>query len=713
VLAEFQYVDSSFAAGGKQTAFRVTYRDSYGNLAEGPTTVAASGTTELGTSTASITLTKSATALYYTAEATAFTVPGAYNLAIAGISQYSGQRAFTVTGLSAYYASVSTLPQTATAGAQLSAFTIRLTDRLSNPITGNIGTVALRHSRGYYHALPTQAQANGQYSVSGMQLTTVGTYTISVGGIVAENITGNRVITVEQAPVASAAFQYVDSSFNVGGKQTAFRVTYRDAFGNLLDGPESVTAVSGSSTSTIALTKISLGVYTAAVTAFTVPGAYTLSIAGISQYTGQRTFTVNSIAASIALVTGVSSALTAGTPLGAFTIRLTDSQNNPVSGSIGVVTLRHERGFTHTLLTQAQANGVYSVQGVPVTTVGTYTVNIAGIAAANITGNRSVLIAPASVASAAFQYVDTSITAGGKQVAFRVTYRDAFGNLVSGPENVTASNGSSTASIALTSVSNGVYTAVSTPFTIAGNYSLTIAGVTSEGTRTFTVLPHVAATVEIRGVQASITKNAQQSSITLAIADRYGNPTDRASILRFTRTTTNPASTGTITLTRTALGVMSAEATAFSVVGSYRLSVDGISASALLGTTTFTVTTAATTASSFKRADTQLTTTQHNTETSVGASEEVVAGVMPLSVVSYPNPAVSEMELAVRLPREERVSITLRDNLGRVVAVVAETILKAGENRLQYNLSTIPSGSYSCMVQTMSGTTAARIMVVR
>lgn len=911
VLAEFQYVDSSFVAGSKQTTFRVTYRDSYGNLADGPTTVAASGTTELGTSTASITLTKHATALYYTAEATAFTVPGAYNLAIAGISQYSGQRAFSVTGLSAYYASVSTLPQTATAGAQLSAFTIRLTDRLNNPITGNIGTVALRQSRGFYHALSTQAQANGLYSVSGMQLTTIGTYTISIGGIATENITGNRVITVEQAPVASAAFQYVDSSFNAGGKQVAFRVTYRDAFGNLLDGPESVTAVSGSSTSTIALTKISVGVYTAAITTFTVPGAYTLSIAGISQYTGQRTFTVNSIAASNALVTGVSPALTAGTQLGTFTIRLTDSQNNPVSGNIGAVTLRHERGFTHTLLTQAQANGVYSVQGVPVTTVGTYTVNVGGIVAANITGNRavvvsaaplaaatfqyvdtllaagskqtafrvtyrdsfgnlvngpgsvtasnggtstasvtltqtslgvytaeqlaftlvgnytltiagvsqyagarsfsvtplaasnaevngvqaaltagaqqstitirisdrygnristnigtvsirhergfmhvlptqnngegvymtttpvqlttvgtytvniagitalnvtgnrSVLITPASVSSAVFQSVDTSITAGGKQVAFRVTYRDGYGNLVEGPTTVTASNGSSTASITLTSVSNGVYTAVSTPFTIAGNYSLTIAGVTLEGTRTFTVLPNGVATVEIRGVQASINKDAQQSGITLAIADRYGNPTDRASILRFTRTTTNPASTGTITLTRTALGVMTAEATAFSVVGAYRLSVDGISASALLGTTTFTVTTAATTASSFKGIEAQLTTAQHNTETSVGASEEVVAGVMPLSVATYPNPAVSEMELVVRLPREERVSITLRDNLGRLVGVVAETILKAGENRLQYNLSTIPSGAYSCMVQTMSGTTAARIMVVR
>jgi len=895
VLAEFQYVDSSFAAGSKQTTFRVTYRDSYGNLADGPTTVAASGTTELGTSTASITLTKISAGVY-TAQATAFTVPGAYNLAIAGISQYSGQRAFSVTGLSAYYASVSTLPQTATAGVQLSAFTIRLTDRLNNPITGNIGTVALRQSRGFYHALSTQAQANGLYSVSGMQLTTIGTYTISIGGIATENITGNRVITVEQAPVASAAFQYVDSSFNAGGKQVAFRVTYRDAFGNLLDGPESVTAVSGSSTSTIALTKISLGVYTAAITTFTVPGAYTLSVAGISQYTGQRTFTVNSIAASNALVTGVPPALTAGTQLGTFAIRLTDSQNNPVSGNIGAVTLRHERGFTHTLLTQAQANGVYSVQGVPVTTVGTYTVNVGGIVAANITGNRavvvsaaplavatfqyvdtllaagskqtafrvtyrdsfgnlvngpvsvtasnggtstatvtlaqtslgvytaeqtaftlfgnytlaiagvsqyagarsfsvtplaasnaevsgvqaaltagaqqgtitirisdrygnristnigtvsirhergfmhvlptqnngegvymtttpvqlttvgtytvniagitalnvtgnrSVLITPASVASAVFQSVDTSITAGGKQVAFRVTYRDGYGNLVEGPTTVTASNGSSTASIALTSVSNGVYTAVSTPFTIAGNYTLTIAGVTSEGTRTFTVLPNGVATVEIRGVQASINKDAQQSGITLAIADRYGNPTDRASILRFTRTTTNPASTGTITLTRTALGVMTAEATAFSVVGTYRLSVDGISASALLGTTTFTVTTAATTASSFKGADAQLTTTQHNTETSVGASEEVVAGVMPLSVALFPNPASESVTLTGSGFAEGRlVSVTLVNALGQTVMTLTQQPI-GGNLQANVDVRQVPSGAYTAVL---------------
>jgi hypothetical protein len=457
-------------------------------------------------------------------------------------------------------------------------------------------------------------------------------------------------------------------------------------------------------------------VYTAEQLAFTLVGNYTLAIAGVSQYAGARSFSVTPLAASNAEVSGVQAALTAGAQQGTITIRISDRYGNRISTNIGTVSIRHERGFMHVLPTQNNGEGVYmTTTPVQLTTVGTYMVNIAGITALNVTGNRSVLITPASVSSAAFQSVDTSITAGGKQTTFRVTYRDGYGNLVEGPTTVTASNGgSSTASITLTSISNGVYTAVSTPFTIAGNYSLTIAGVTSEGTRSFTVLPSGAATVEIRGVQASITKNAQQSGITLAIADRFGNPTDRTSVLRFTRTTTNPASTGTVTLTRTALGTMSAEATAFSVVGVYRLSVDGISASALLGTTTFTVTTSATVASSsFKRTEGELNSAQSITGTSAGASEEAVAGVTPLSVVSYPNPAVSEMELVIRLPREERVSITLRDNLGRVVAVVAETILKAGENRLQYNLSTIPSGAYSCMVQTMSGTVAARVMIIR
>jgi hypothetical protein len=89
------------------------------------------------------------------------------------------------------------------------------------------------------------------------------------------------------------------------------------------------------------------------------------------------------------------------------------------------------------------------------------------------------------------------------------------------------------------------------------------------------------------------------------------------------------------------------------------------------------------------------------------------ANEMFLSVFSYPNPVVSDMELIVRLPRDEYVRVTLVDNLGHMMAVIAETMLRAGENRLQYNLSTIPSGSYSCLVKTMSGTITSRIMVTR
>jgi hypothetical protein len=712
--AAFLYVDSSFNVGGKQTAFRVTYRDAFGNLLNGPDSVrAVSGN---ASSTSTIALTNISLGVY-TATATAFSVPGAYTLSVAGVSEYTGQRTFTVNSIAASNALVTGLPSALTAGAQTGSFSIRLTDAQNNPVSNSIGVVTLRHERGFTHLLAVTPQTNGVYSVQGIQATTVGTYTLSIGGIVAANITGNRVVTVTQAPVASAAFQYVDSSFNVGGKQTAFRVTYRDAFGNLLNGPDSVRAVSGngSSTSTITLTNISLGVYTATATAFSVPGAYTLSVAGVTTYNGQRTFTVNSIAASNALVTGVPTALTAGAQTGTFTIRLTDNLGNAVSGNIGAVTLRHERGFTHLLPTQAQANGVYSVQGIQATTVGTYTLSIGGIVAANITGNRAVAVTPDAVANATFQSVDTSITAGGNQVGFRVTYRDAFGNLADGSESASASNGgTSTATIALTRSSIGVYTATPTAFTRAGSYSLSIVGVQPLGVRTFTVLPAGAATVEVRGVQASIARGAQQSGISLAIADRFGNPTDRStSVLRFARTTSNPASTGTITLTRTALGVMTAEATAFAVVGSYRLTVDGITASALLGTNTFTVTTAATVAAFSKNGESSLNTAQNNAETSVGVREEAVAGVTPLSVMTYPNPAVNDMELVVRLPREERVTITLRDNLGRVVAVVAETTMKSGENRLQYNLSTLPSGVYHCMVQSLSQRSMTQVIIAR
>ncbi len=723
VSAEFMYVDSNFAAGSRQTAFRVTYRDSFGNLSDGPAAVTASATTAQGTSTATIALTKHATAGYYTAESVAFSVPGTYTLAIQGIAQYSGQRTFTVTPLGAYFATITGMPAEREAGSTFTGVSLRLTDRLGNPITNNIGTVALRHSRGFYHALTTQAQANGVYQLGTMQLTTVGTYTLSVSGIATENLLGNRTTTVSQASVASATFQSVDSSFNAGSKQTAFRVTYRDSFGNLLDGPETV-AVSGnnniSSTATISLTKVSTGVYTATQVAFTVAGSYSMSIAGVPQYSGTRTFTVLPIAASWADVSGVQANVTAGAQQGAITIRLTDAYGNRVVNGIGAVSVRHERGFTHVIPTQHSGNGVYmTTQAVQLTTVGTYSVNIGGIATANITGNRNVLVAAAAVASATFQSVDTLITAGGNQVAFRVTYRDAFGNLVDGAESATAlatiGNATSTATISLTKTSLGVFTAAQTAFTRAGFYTLSIAGIAQhQGARTFTVNPAAAATVEIRGVQANIVRGASQSGITLAIADRFGNATDRNSVLRFTRTTTNPASTGTIALTRTALGQMSAEATAFAVAGTYRLTVDGITASSLLGSNTFTVTTAATVAAFLNDKTSSFTSSAESfgVQTSI-AQEEAVAGVTPLSVMSYPNPAQSDVEIIVRLPREERVMISLRDNLGRVVAIVTETTLKAGENRLNYNLSSLPNGAYHCTVESQSGRTVRPMIIAR
>jgi len=75
------------------------------------------------------------------------------------------------------------------------------------------------------------------------------------------------------------------------------------------------------------------------------------------------------------------------------------------------------------------------------------------------------------------------------------------------------------------------------------------------------------------------------------------------------------------------------------------------------------------------------------------------------SLLAFPNPFNPTTTLSFSLPHEARTRIAVFDLLGREVAVLADEMFTAGEHRVMFNGSALPSGLYFARLQ--SGDLAA------
>jgi hypothetical protein len=83
----------------------------------------------------------------------------------------------------------------------------------------------------------------------------------------------------------------------------------------------------------------------------------------------------------------------------------------------------------------------------------------------------------------------------------------------------------------------------------------------------------------------------------------------------------------------------------------------------------------------------------------VPAADPIAPAPLMFSLSSFPNPFNPSTTLSFSLPREGRARIAVFDILGREVAVLADDVFTAGEHRIMFDGSSLPSGLYFARLQ--------------
>ncbi|MFY8001772.1 MAG: hypothetical protein ACOVSW_24480, partial [Candidatus Kapaibacteriota bacterium] len=170
---------------------------------------------------------------------------------------------------------------------------------------------------------------------------------------------------------------------------------------------------------------------------------------------------------------------------------------------------------------------------------------------------------------------------------FTVRYRDRFDNPVEFEGVVGFTNAASpfvqagltppnTGVIPMTRTAAMVSTSTLQAVSIAGDYALTVRGIsTLIGTTTFTVRPLAAASAEIRNLQERLSAGDSLPPFVVLYRDRMGNVADYNRNLTLTRVGTTASLT--VPMKRLAIGVSTATlAMPLLTTGTYRLTVPGL-----------------------------------------------------------------------------------------------------------------------------------------
>ena len=410
--AEFIGVTTAVLAGSAD-GFAVRFPDSFGNLTDFPAPFVRF-TDETGSSTGTIPLSRNSLGTS-SATATTYTIDGNYRLWIDGISSTTGNASFVVNANNDARVEISGVPNRLQAGEMLPALSVKYFDKFNNPTDRNVGAVTLRYSTSgiIRHTLGVVRLSEGVYQTLPYTLTLADTYYVQISGINQANTrytssTGTLVVGalpfVEVTPSAAvlATLSGVDIDINAGQTQTNARVRSYDQYGNLSNVP-TLTALTfsnatdasvRSSAGTLTLARTGFGLYDVDATKFVFAGNYTLTSPEVAQTGGGRFFAVRALSAVSAVVNGVSPVIAAGGVLPPFTIQYKDRYGNGVNATNQVSYSNSTATVTGVFQTDNLALGTVRTLPTRFVSEGAYTVAIAGLSAAAVSGNRSFQVMP-------------------------------------------------------------------------------------------------------------------------------------------------------------------------------------------------------------------------------------------------------------------------------------------------------------------------------
>lgn len=100
-----------------------------------------------------------------------------------------------------------------------------------------------------------------------------------------------------------------------------------------------------------------------------------------------------------------------------------------------------------------------------------------------------------------------------------------------------------------------------------------------------------------------------------------------------------------------------------------------------------------------------------NVTVPVGIQDAKATGISQMNI--FPNPATSDVNVAVNLAQASSVSVQMFDVMGRMVNEIPAQNMTAGENKIQINTANLSAGVYSVRVQTETGSVTQQLSVIK
>jgi adhesin/invasin len=521
--------------------------------------------------------------------ATANSLAGSYSVTASA----AGTATFVLTNVAGGTGRIAFLqqPVSTTAGAIISAVTVKVTDSGGNALSGVIVTLSAQGGTGTLQGTVTgTTDVNGTASYNNLKITVAGTYRLQAAAGAVTELSNSFQITA----AAAANINVFDGNGQTAAVSTAYaplRAIVTDAFQNPIANAEVVfhAPASGASVTFAGSTTVDTDTQGIAAsptpTANQTPGAFqvTATTSGAAQ---PATFNLTNAAGTankLAFVQQPTNTTAGQVITPPVTVQLLDSFGNPapqagvtvsmqVSPVVGV-----SRALLGTLTANTDSNGLATFANISVAQAGTYklTAQASGITSA-YSNPFNVTVGPAGAIQATGGTPQTAAIQTAFVDALQATVTDSQGNPVSGV-TVAFSAPSTGASATLSAGSAATDTSGharvnATANSVTGSYTVTasVAGVT--GSATFSLRNTAGSAANLVFVQqpASTTAGATISAVSVQVTDSGSNPIAGATVT-LSAQGGNGTLQGTVTGTTDATGTATFNDLRISVTGTYQL----------------------------------------------------------------------------------------------------------------------------------------------
>jgi Bacterial Ig-like domain (group 1) len=541
-------------------------------------TLSAAQATTDATGRVSVTATANTFAGAYTVTATAPGIAGAAEFALTNVAAGASTLAFVQQ------------PASTTAGATISAVSVKLTDSGNNPLNGVPVALNAQDGGGALEGTVTgTTDATGTATFNDLRITVTGTYRLNAVSGVLSALSNSFQIT----SAAAANITVFDGNGQMAAVGTAYAAPLRasvvDAFSNpIANAPVTFSApVGGASVTFAGSTTVATDVFGIAAS----PVATANGITGTFQVTATTSGAPQPAAFNLTNVTGTANKLTfVQQPTGAVagqvmtpavTVQLQDSFGNPAATPGVAVALQARPAASNsraagTLTANTDATGLATFSSISINHAGAYTLTAEAAGAASVTSDSfNITAGPVSTIQATGGAGQTTAILTPFAAPLQVLTADALGNPVSGVAvmfTVPTSGASATLSAqqAITDAT-GHASVTAMANSIAGAYAVTAAAAGASGTA-FGLTNLAAAAGGLAFVQqpSNTTAGATIGAVSVRLADSLNNPLSGAPVALNAQGGSGTLQ-GTLTGTTDATGTATFIDLRITVTGTYQL----------------------------------------------------------------------------------------------------------------------------------------------